>query len=314
MPASLLELLHLPHQGLVERHRGAAALSFANHPAHHVVDLGRALAHREVAPGAGAHLDLAARLVGEAVQHGARLALLGRRAGPQLQRLEGAEALELHAGRKRRADALADEGRQNRLITRIAERVGEGLIADRLGEKQRAVDLLRPEIAGDVVRDVCLDRMGKELLDAREALRNAAVELADPDVAEAALLDVAGALPVGREADESADHARLAEALRDGRRVHTVLQRDHHRVRTGERRERVERGVRVLRLHGEKNETQASFQVFGQDRFRRDLQRFRAADAQPGRIHCVDVVGRLVDEQHVLAGLRHEGAHDAADG
>src|SRR5687767_9120235 len=149
-----LELLHLLHERLVERQGYAAAAPFFDHPAHHGTDLGRALAHREIAPGAGAHLDLAARLVGEAVQHGTRLFLLLRRARPQLQRLESAEGLQLDAGGERRADTLADEGRQSRLIARVAERVGESLIADCPGEEQRAVDLFRPEIAHNVVRNV----------------------------------------------------------------------------------------------------------------------------------------------------------------
>src|SRR5262245_38941244 len=186
---ALLELLHLAYQRFVERQRDIAPPPFLDHPADHVVDLGRALAHREIAPGARAHLDLVARLVGKAIQHGARLGLLGRRARPQLQRLEGAKTLELHARSERHADALADEGRQDGLVLGVAERVGERLVADRLREEQRAIDLLRPEVADDIVRYVCVHRMGKEFLDARQALGDPTVKLADPDVAETALLD-----------------------------------------------------------------------------------------------------------------------------
>ena len=155
--------------------------------------------------------------------------------------------------------------------------------------------------------------MRKELLDAGQALGDPAVKLADPDMADAAQLDMAGALPVGGKAHERADHALLAESLRKDRRIHAVLQRHHHCVGAGERHNRVERGFRVLRLHGEKNETQRTFQALGKNRPGTDLERLRAADAQSGRIHCVDVLDRLVDEEHVLACVRHEGADGAAD-
>src|SRR5438552_2732831 len=194
--ASLLELLDLIHELLVEGQRDPTAPPFIDHPADHVVDLGRTLAHREIAPGARPHLHLRAGRIGEAIEHRPRLGLLGRVARPHLQRLERAEALELHAGRERGADALADQRHEQRLVAGIAEGVGEGCVADCLGEEQRAVDLLRPEVADDVAGDVRLDRVGEQPLDARQPFADAAVHFADPDVAVAALLDVAGPLPV----------------------------------------------------------------------------------------------------------------------
>src|SRR5438105_9691175 len=56
--ASLLELLDLLHELLVEGHCDAAAAAFVDHPAHHVVDLGRTPAHSKVAPGARVHFHL----------------------------------------------------------------------------------------------------------------------------------------------------------------------------------------------------------------------------------------------------------------
>ena len=73
---------------------------------------------------------------------------------PELQRLEVAEVFELHARRERDTDAFTDERRQERLITHVAERIREGLVADGLRKKQRAVDLLRPQVTRYVVRDV----------------------------------------------------------------------------------------------------------------------------------------------------------------
>ena len=155
-------------------------------------------------------------------------------------------------------------------------------------------------------------RMREELLDACEALGDPAVELADPDVAEAALLDMARALPVGREAHEGADHALLPRrcAMAGGfmpfcSETTTV---------SGPASGAIVSSAAAVSCDftARKHEAERTFQLLGKNRLGGDLEGLRAADAQSRGVHR-DMLGRLVDEEHVLARVRHEGAHDSAD-
>jgi hypothetical protein len=106
------------------------------------------------------------------------------------------------------------------LIALVAEDIREGLIGDGLGEEERAVDLLRPQVAEDVIGDVRSHRVGDQLLDTGEPLGEAPVHLAEPDVAGAAVLDVSRPLPVRGKAHEGRHHAFRAHAGREVGRVH----------------------------------------------------------------------------------------------
>ena len=148
---------------------------------------------------------------------------LGGSGGLELERLERTEALEAHARGGSRRHALSDQRDQRGLVAAIAEHVGHGLVGGGLRVEQGAVDLLGPQIAGDIVGGVRSGHMGEQRPHPLHALRAPAVELAHPDVAGAAVLDVPGALPVGGEAHEHAEHAVGAEPLGQARRIHAVL-------------------------------------------------------------------------------------------
>ena len=98
------------------------------------------------------------------------------------------------------------------------------------------------------------------------------------------------------------------------RLVDAVLQRDDRGTRVQVRLDRIERCLSELRLDREEHKVEHAF-----DGIRESCAYPRVPlpaghpDDQPGVVHGIHVVGRDVDEQHVLTGLRHASAHDPAD-
>ena len=215
----------------------------------------------------------------------------------------------------RHPEPLTNQRDQHRLIPPIAEQVGHGLVGDRLGKEQRAVDLLGPEIVEDTpVGGVHGHELRQERLDPVEALGLAAVDLAEVDGARATVLDVPGPLPVRAEVDERRDDLVRADPGGDAGRVHAVLERDHDGVGPDQRGEDVEGRVGVLRLHGEEGQPERAAQLVAPAGAHRHGEFGGARDPEAVPVDGVDVLGDLVDQEHVLAGLREIGAGQAPDG
>ncbi len=201
--------------------------------------LGRSLAHHQVAVDAGVRLRRAAVELDEPLDRAVEVV--------------GVEAVERLDRYRRRGEHLARELHEDAAVARLGQRIGDREVGDRRREQHRAVGLLRPEEADDVRGLLRVRQVAQQLL---EPLAAAAVELADVERAAAADEDPARLEVVGAEVHERADRALRADAAGDLRLVDPVLQRDDEAVGREPRRDRRERGVRVLRLDREQHRLQ----------------------------------------------------------
>ena len=111
---------------------------------------------------------------------------------------------------------------------------------------------------------LCVSEVADE---ARHALALAAVQLAHIQRALAPDEDATGRNVVGAEVDEGTHGPVVADACRDRRLVHAVLERNDEALRGESRRDGLERRLGVVRLHREENRAQAMRQSVG--RYRR---------------------------------------------
>ena len=142
----------------------------------------------------------------------------------------------------------------------------------------------------------------------------AAVELADVERAAAADEDPARLEVVGAEVHERAYRPLGPDPAGDLRLVDPVLERDDEAVGREPRRDRRERGVRVLRLDREQHRVQLAGELLGRHGLRCDGERLdRPFDREPARVDRGDVVGIGVAEEHRVAVAREARADRPAD-
>ena len=125
-----------------------------------LVDLGLALAHREVAPDARMGLGAVAGVFGKRRDRGARPRLAG--AGREGFRIELLEADRRDAARLGDRDHLAPERVEHDEAPRVGEVLRHRVVVQRGREQHRPVGELAPEIAPDVVGQ---HRVGLEQLE-----------------------------------------------------------------------------------------------------------------------------------------------------
>ena len=132
----------------------------------------------------------------------------------------GVEAVErLRAGR-RCAEHLFCDAEEEQTIARLREGVRDREIGYGRREQHRAVGLLRPEVAEDVVRRPRVADLPHEPID---PLARPAVDFADVEGAAARVVDAPRPQVVRAEVDECADRPLLPDGLGDERLVHPVL-------------------------------------------------------------------------------------------
>ena len=279
------------------------------------VDLGLALAHRKVAPDAGMGLRRSAGVVGEPGSDGERLGL--GRAGREGLGPEFAEAARGHAARLRDRDHLPPEREPGRRPRRIGEVRRHRVRRERGREQHRAIGELAPEIAPDVVGQ---HRVGLEELEKRvhlaRALADRAVDLARPRPRRGCRRGC-GPGP-SQSAPKLTKQPMVAlgpDPLRDRDLVQPVLGRED------DSRPRRDAGASAssassvccaftastMRLKPPVISSGVAAGMTSLEAVDRPL------DRKPGGAAGLDVLGVLVDEQHVDAGPRPIGPERAAD-
>ena len=139
----------------------------------------------------------------------------------------GLEAVERLRLRGRGAEHLSGEPNVEAAVARLLKRVGDREVGDRGREENRAVRLLRPEVAHDVVGRLRVRQVGDQPLD---PLARPAVELAQVQRTATADEDPPRREPIGAEVDEGTDRPLRADDGCDQGRVEAVLERDDEAV------------------------------------------------------------------------------------
>ncbi len=214
-------------------------------------------------------------------------------------------------------------------MARVLQHLGAG--QPRAGGKPVAHDVgdeLRPALPPQVGRDHGAVGGADQPADLLDARRDAAVHLAGAEhgVRLAALagatMDVAGRGQVDEDgAGDAAERLAPADDAGNGLLVHAVLQRHDEAVGRQVLPDQHRCPGRVVGLHAHEGDVDrlllGELLHLGQvERAHRhgefgDLLGVR--DAQPVRLHVVDVLGPGIDERHVLARPRHVRARIPAD-
>ena len=195
---------------------------------------------------------------------------------------------------------------------RLGQRIRDREVGDRGREQHRAVRLLRPEEPDDVGGLLRVREVAHELL---EPPARAAVELADIERAAAADEDPARLEVVGAEVHERAHRPLWPDPAGDLRLVDPVLERDDEAVGREPRRDRRERGVRVLRLDREQHGVQLAGELARATRPRAATVNVSTGPSivEPARVDRGDVVGIGVAEEHRMAVAGEPRADRPAD-
>src|SRR5262245_10282531 len=278
------------------------------------VDLGSTLAHREVAPDARVALR-----VGAVERHHRRDAgacgILGR-ARRERRRLETIEATRLDALGPRHLKRFAAERAPYRQQLRTRKAIGDGGLAERLREQERAVGELAPQERPDVVgHDRVRRERAHDLVQRPQPRRDGAIELADDEGTCVAVEDPTGLEPVRAVIDEGADRSAAPNLLLDSQLAQAVLQRQHVAVERQMRLEHV-RGIgRVLGLDGKKHAPPAAHDLSRYERWRLDGERLPGAvDLQALVANGGYMLRQHIDEGHIVTGTREIGPQRAAYG
>src|ERR1700761_1671326 len=267
--------------------------------AQHLVDLGLALAHHEVAVDAAVLLGAVAVELGQPVE------------GPlEVFRVEAVEALYLH--RRLRQDFPGD-GDHDRPVARVFEVLGDGQVGDGARPQHGAVGFLAPQVAEHIVSGLGVRKRLHEVEHARRD--TAAVELADAEGRDVALHDAPRGHNVGAEVDKRRDDPHPADRLDEGDGCEAVLHGQHVAVGGESAAQQFGGGSRVQALDGHDGVLDLAGEFLGRDRVRGHGELVdRALDDQPVLADGGDVGLVGVTQRDVVAGADHVGAESAANG
>src|SRR6185437_9386552 len=189
-PGSILDLMDQFDQTFRDRHSDAARLSLGYRHTQLSVDLRATLAHGEVPPDSTVTLRRSLIVLG---QRSERLGGLGVSATTECFRLEAVERFATNAFGGRNVENFPGQRNEQRPITPQAEAVRDRFIGQGGGEQQRAIRLLAPQKAPDVLRQLRpLVKSQKKMMQRANPFGGLPGYLADDDGAVAAVLDQAG--------------------------------------------------------------------------------------------------------------------------
>jgi hypothetical protein len=191
--------------------------------------------------------------------------------------------------------------------------LGDRQVGHRPGPQHRAVGLLAPQIAEDVVGRLRVRKRAGEGEHPRGD--TAAVELADPEGGDVALQDAPGGHHVGADVDERGDDPVPAHRRDQVIGGEPVLHGQHVAVRGEPAPQQLGRGPGVQALDRDDGVGDLIGELVGGDRARLDRELVdRALDDQPAAANGGDMVAVGVAQGDVVAGPDHVGAEGAADG